>query len=535
MSPLPPSRFSAIRPRSCSASTLPFRPPRRPGAHRGSLCRLHPARRANHLPLSAGPHGRTLDSGQIHLGDPTGGRSRRGRRGDRGGARHLRAGCRGGADRLSRPPRPADRLANRALLQERTEQALAVTARGGLVAMLCLDLDLFKTVNTRSATPRATRCSARSPTGSPPGSARPTRSRGSAGTSSRCCRRASNGRRTPDGSPRAAEGARHAVRARRADDPDLREPRDRGGPARRHRLSGAAAQGGRRALSRQGRRPRPVAFLRTGDGSEPGGAGADGARPSPGLGAGRIRRALHAAGRAGQRTDRRIRGAAALAASRTWPAAARGLPPARRGDRADRPDRRLDAGAGLRRGHRLAGADRGHGDPVGGATARRHPGARGQRDARRRRVAGGAARAQHHGIGAVRHTRRSWPNCTRCADRGAGHAGRFRHRLCLLALAAAVPVRQDQLGRSFVRDIPNDADALAIVRAVAGTRPQPARSRPWPKRWNPDPAQRAAGRGLYRSPGTPTTGAPATATRSRRCSPAPGRRLDPEAMADEVR
>ncbi|MGH7041388.1 MAG: putative bifunctional diguanylate cyclase/phosphodiesterase [Acetobacteraceae bacterium] len=42
---------------------------------------------------------------------------------------------------------PLTGLANRALLAERTAQAMAELARGGLVAMLCFDLDLFKSVN----------------------------------------------------------------------------------------------------------------------------------------------------------------------------------------------------------------------------------------------------------------------------------------------------------------------------------------------------------------------------------------------------
>jgi diguanylate cyclase (GGDEF)-like protein/PAS domain S-box-containing protein len=42
---------------------------------------------------------------------------------------------------------PLTGLANRALLQERTEKAMQRVARGELVAMLCLDLDLFKSVN----------------------------------------------------------------------------------------------------------------------------------------------------------------------------------------------------------------------------------------------------------------------------------------------------------------------------------------------------------------------------------------------------
>jgi diguanylate cyclase (GGDEF)-like protein/PAS domain S-box-containing protein len=42
---------------------------------------------------------------------------------------------------------PLTGLANRSLLAERTEQALAVAARGGTAAMLCFDLDLFKPVN----------------------------------------------------------------------------------------------------------------------------------------------------------------------------------------------------------------------------------------------------------------------------------------------------------------------------------------------------------------------------------------------------
>ena len=42
---------------------------------------------------------------------------------------------------------PLTRLPNRTLLEERTADATARLARGGLVAMLCLDLDLFKSIN----------------------------------------------------------------------------------------------------------------------------------------------------------------------------------------------------------------------------------------------------------------------------------------------------------------------------------------------------------------------------------------------------
>jgi diguanylate cyclase (GGDEF)-like protein len=113
-------------------------------------------------------------------------------------------------------------------------------------------------------------------------------------------------------------------------------------------------------VPRQGRRARRLSVLRAVDGRE--GPGAPGARDGPARGP-EERRAegvLPAADRHPRPRHHRLRGPAALAASASWPGAARRLHRMRRAMGPDRQDRRMGAGRGLQAGRRLArAADRG--------------------------------------------------------------------------------------------------------------------------------------------------------------------------------
>ena len=88
---------------------------------------------------------------------------------------------------------PLTGLANRLLLQERLEHALAVTARtGGVVALIYLDLNDFKVVNDERGHDVGDEVLARSRSGSAPPYARARRRRGWAATSCRRLRGAGN-------------------------------------------------------------------------------------------------------------------------------------------------------------------------------------------------------------------------------------------------------------------------------------------------------------------------------------------------------
>ncbi len=143
----------------------------------------------------------------------------------------------------------------------------------------------------------------------------------------------------------------------------------------------------------------------------------------------------------------RLRGADPLAPSRARADPARAVHPARRGDGPDRGTRRLDAAAGVPRLRRVARRSARSGQSVAAPVRRRQPGRRGRTGAARRRPAAGAPGAGDHRIRAAAGQRGEHRHAVRPARPGHPHrAGRFRHRLLVAELSAAVPVRQDQGG-----------------------------------------------------------------------------------------
>ncbi|MGY4380828.1 diguanylate cyclase (GGDEF)-like protein/PAS domain S-box-containing protein [Bradyrhizobium sp. i1.3.6] len=160
---------------------------------------------------------------------------------------------------------------------------------------------------------------------------------------------------------------------------------------------------------------------------------------------GRLRDPLPAAGRPEHQRRVGLRGAAALAASRTRLGVAGGVHSDCRGYRPDQRARRLGAAHGLQRGRDLAGACADCGQRLAGAAQMRHAGAADCRRTRRLRALSLPARARNHrGRADPRRRGRALDPAPAPVHRRAHRARRFRHRLFLAELSEALPVRQDQ-------------------------------------------------------------------------------------------
>ena len=245
-------------------------------------------------------------------------------------------------------------LPNRALIMDRAEQMLVHARRRRRRGLG--DVHRPRRLQGRQRHLRASRrrrAAARSsPRGSPACCARPTRSAGSAATSSSCSSRAARSRSPQRILERAARAVRPRARARRsrsrpasASPPATARPRKRPAARRRHR-----------ALRGQGRRPQPLRRVPPRDahrGARPARAGERPAR--------RDRRATSCSSSTSRSsTSRPARSPAAEALLRWQHADARARPAdrvhrARRGERADRRDRRLGARDRLRAGRAVGG------------------------------------------------------------------------------------------------------------------------------------------------------------------------------------
>ena len=265
--------------------------------------------------------------------------------------------------------RPAHRAAQpRRCSLDRLDHALAPRARGGDDARRALPRPRPLQARQRQPRPRRGRRAARATSatrlrGRAPRAA--TRSRASAATSSSSSartsrRRRGGGRPSPSAS---AQRSRSRSCSTATEDFVAREHRHRrGATAGARRAEDLAPRRRRRDVPGQGARPRPHRGLRRRHARD---ASADRLRIENDLRRAldddELRVALPADRRPRDGARRRRRGAGALAAPRARAAAARRVHPGRRGDRADRPDRRVGARRGL---------------PPGGGVARRPPGSR---------------------------------------------------------------------------------------------------------------------------------------------------------------
>ena len=142
---------------------------------------------------------------------------------------------------------------------------------------------------------------------------------------------------------------------------------------------------------------------------------------------------------------------------------------ARRGDRADRPARRMGAAPGLHRGVRWPQRPQGRGQSVAGAVPQPQLVQGGDRRRWRIPACRRPARARNHRIGAARRNRgQSRDPASVARTRRAHLDGRFRHRLFALSYLRSFPFDKIKIDRSFVSDLAERPDCVAIVRAITG-------------------------------------------------------------------
>ena len=133
--------------------------------------------------------------------------------------------------------------------------------------------------------------------------------------------------------------------------------RHRAGAAGRHRARSTDQERRSGDVCRQGRRTPDPPLLRAGHGRPRQGPAHHGAGSAPGDGRWRLRNPLPTATRSPQQRGDGLRGAVALAPSRTRHGLARGIHPAGGRHRPDQRARRLGAANRLRRGRDLAASD----------------------------------------------------------------------------------------------------------------------------------------------------------------------------------
>ena len=256
---------------------------------------------------------------------------------------------------------PLTGLPNRALVLDRIDHALGrAVRRGGLLAVVLLDLDDFKTVNDslghgsgdEMLTELATRFEQVVRTGRHGRPARRRRVRGGL----RGPRRRAGGRVHRRG---AARDLRPPRRDRRSPDQPVRERRRGPGGGRRGQHHDAAQRGGHRDVPRQAGPPRHLPDLRRGDArrrARPDQRGRRAARGDPLRGP---RHRLPADRGPGHRRGGRDGGAGPVDQRGGRAGPARRVHPGRGGDRPDRRARRGRAARGGRAGDDLAAAPRG--------------------------------------------------------------------------------------------------------------------------------------------------------------------------------
>ena len=183
---------------------------------------------------------------------------------------------------------------------------------------------------------------------------------------------------------------------------------------------------------------------------------------------GALRGSLPALRQPARQQDHRLRGPAALAASRARHDLARRIHPDRGRDRPDQPARRMGADHRLRGGRDLARRHQARGQRFAGPVQERHAGAEGRRGAGGVRPAGEpAGTGDHRGGADPRRRGRARHPASASRHRRADRARRFRHRLFLAELSAALSVRQDQ-DRPLLRHRYRRAERIVLHRAGGG-------------------------------------------------------------------
>ena len=337
-------------------------------------------------------------------------------------------------------------LPNRVLFRQKLEHALAYARQGGSLALLFLDLDQFKAVNDTLGHPVGDELL------------------------QAVAERLVGQLRETDTVARLG-GDEFAIVQSRIEKPteatafasrlielleapfEVAWPSDRHRHQYRHCLRAAGRHGCRpvaaqrrpRAVSRQVGRPRRLSAVPRRDGCTDAGAAPAGARSAAGAAMRTARSVLPAADQCARPGRRRVRGAAALAASAARHRPAERVHPAGRGDRPDRADRRVGAATGLHRCRLLAWHAEGRGQSLAGAVQKpRSGGCRGCRIERIGAATRPARAGDHRNRDAGGHRRDGGDTARAARARRPHRHGRFRHRLFLAELSAELPVRPHQ-------------------------------------------------------------------------------------------
>ena len=142
----------------------------------------------------------------------------------------------------------------------------------------------------------------------------------------------------------------------------------------------------------------------------------------------------------------------------------------RRGYRIDRRARRVGIAGGLHRGGKMACGHQGRRQSVAGAVSQPQPGAGGDLGAGAFRFVAAAAGARNHRDHCSwRRPRPIWRSCISCAS--SASASRWTISVPAIPVSSylrSFPFDKIKIDRSFVKDLVERSDCVAIVRAISG-------------------------------------------------------------------